>query len=274
MMQFPEMSLWRDLLDKLRTKVWTADEDPNDAPKAKSKWDDKSAKTSKWATTWRKVIKYILPRGMDGAAVPTDRDLRLLAAAIWKEVAEWAQKEELERQLALFTAEPPGLFDPAQGSEPAQWAFVPAADLLLAIGEGLVGNTAEGWFANGGPGHERRSFEAALKRAQLPDGGRADSRERDEKEEKDKDRSKEKDKDRKRDDDDRKRDRDKEKKNDPNFDWESVWRARVAKTKGSRRTSGWGSRSRTPPRRRRSRSRDRGRRCSRSRERRRSRSRR
>merc|ERR1719163_1193415 len=57
LMQFPELSLWRELLDKLKTRVWTPDADAEEeaAPK-RSKWDETAAppvqKPSGWAKNW------------------------------------------------------------------------------------------------------------------------------------------------------------------------------------------------------------------------------
>eukprot|EP00971_Amphidinium_carterae_P298504 5930995-Amphidinium_carterae.1 len=43
-------AMWREFRDKLTSRVWSADGEADDAePKKRSKWDDKSPSTSKWA---------------------------------------------------------------------------------------------------------------------------------------------------------------------------------------------------------------------------------
>jgi len=95
---------------------------------------------------------------------------RAARTALWNDVAAWAATDEVgcERHLQLFRAEPshrlPG-GEPApaeEGPVPAGWAFAPAADLLLIVGEGLVGVTAEGVLVDSRRGHERIPFADAL----------------------------------------------------------------------------------------------------------------
>lgn len=47
------------------------------------------------------------------------------------------------------------------GAAPAEWAFVPGSDLLLLIGEGLIGLTVEGAFAQKASG-QRLPFASAI----------------------------------------------------------------------------------------------------------------
>mmetsp|Transcript_56577 Transcript_56577/g.134780 ORF Transcript_56577/g.134780 Transcript_56577/m.134780 type:complete len:628 (-) Transcript_56577:53-1936(-) len=252
MMQFPELGLWREFREKLNTRVWTPDPDAEEVePKKRSKWDEKAPTTSKWATKWREVMRKMFPRSVDSAVLSTDREVRLLASNMWAEIVEWARNEaELERHLQLFTAEASTRLQAAKGEdtdpppEPAEWGFVPASDIFLVVGDGIVGITSEGIFAENPPGHEKLTLDEALngKKRERSRSGRG--------------------KDRKDGDDDKK---------DGDFNWEEVWRAKVRDQR--RRPSGWGrsaSRGRSRSRRARSRSR---RRRSRSRRRRRSRSR-
>merc|ERR1712048_736643 len=177
MMQFPEINLWRDLREKLRLRVWAPDpegtvipEEDKNAEKKRSKWDEKAEQQPcLWARQWRKKLKLILPRGTDEAVAPTDPEVMQLANAIWKDVIEWAKTDpELARPLELFTAEPSGRtyvatgIEPSNGDQALQWAFVPATDLFLVIGEGVVGLTAEGIFSENPVGHERLTFQEVM----------------------------------------------------------------------------------------------------------------
>jgi hypothetical protein len=47
-------------------------------------------------------------------------------------------------------------------AEETQWAFVPATDLLLLVGEGLVGCAAEGFAVQADEGHTRRNGRRIL----------------------------------------------------------------------------------------------------------------
>jgi len=275
MMQFPEIGLWRELFDKIKMRVWTQTKE--EKKERGSMWDDEEGpKASGWAKQWRGRIAAVLPRGMDAAAPWTDPDVRQLSAALWKDIAEWARTPEVsaERHLQLFTAEPAA----ADAAATDEWAFVPAADVLLIVGESLVGITAEGIFADNKPGHDRMSWAHALEGKWDRSSKKEKEKDKDKKDKDKKDKDKSKD-----DDDDDEKDRDgkssKDKKskpeNDPNFDWEQVWRTRMAanKTRRGRANSplaGGRFRSRSRDRRRNSRSRDRRR--DRSRDRKRSRS--
>eukprot|EP00440_Ansanella_granifera_P026430 gb/GFBE01028712.1/.p1 GENE.gb/GFBE01028712.1/~~gb/GFBE01028712.1/.p1 ORF type:complete len:410 (+),score=72.66 gb/GFBE01028712.1/:1-1230(+) len=265
MMQFPEIGLWRDLREKLKVRVWTPD--PTDAAGGRRKgsmWDDEEGKrTSNWATTWRERIRNVLPRGIDSFVSSADKEVRLLQAALWNDVAEWARGEgDAQRHLNLFTAEA----EVIEGNEVPptdEWAFAPVVDVLLVVAEGIVGVNSEGLgAADAKPGHERMTFAEAME----------DKKQRSkEDEEKKKDRDKDKDGDRSRSRDrsrDRKKimkDKDGKPMNDPDFDWEQVWRSRVSQNKRptrARSPSGGrggrrGGRSRSRDRRRSSRSRGR-----------------
>jgi len=233
MMQFPEIGLWRELLDKIKMRVWSRSEAKRERG---SMWDDEEGpKASAWAKTWRGRITAVLPRGIETATPWTDTEVRELCAALWKDLTAWARTPEvdLERHLQLFTAEPGA---EANGKQD-EWAYVPAADLLLVVGEGLVGITSEGLLAKNPPGHERMSWVEAQK-----DKWAEREKDRSKKEKKNRDHSDD-DNDRRgsRDKDKSEKDKDREKssknsdpKNDPNFDWEQVWRTRV-QTNRSRR---------------------------------------
>lgn len=174
MAQFPEIGLWRDLLDKVRCRVLLGDdkeagEEGKDALLNQMACEDASNSVSPWAQQWRAIISDVLPRAGSGALPATDRELRLLADALWRDVADWARKEaNAEHHLELFTAEP-SLAGAATSEEKAPkeaaWAYLPAMDLLLVVGEGILGITAEGAFTESGPASERRTFAAALRHA-------------------------------------------------------------------------------------------------------------
>jgi len=273
LMQFPELSLWRELVEKLKVRVWTPDAtEENEAEREKekrSKWDQGEAASpvksaSNWAKSWRKIIKAVLPRGIDSATKLTDPEVRKLTAALWRDVVEWANQNGCERHLGLFSSDPVRGPDGDFGPAPDQWCFVPQTDLLLIVGDGLAGITAEGTFADSRPGHEPVTFQEAQQGKEtkrVPSRSKSNSRNR---EERKKDES----------------ERDKEKRTQQEgfgaFDWESEWRNRTQKRKGG----GGRGRSADPPARdrdrdrRRSRSQKPKRRRSRSRDRRRSRSRR
>jgi len=267
MAQFPEMGLWRDLREKLRLRVWERDEE--DRQSKGSKWDDdEGPQVSTWAKTWRERIRALLPSSSDSAAPATDPEVRQLSAALWKDVVEWARaKGDAERHLQLFTAEPSGRAGLLRASgdassDPDEWAYAPAVDLFLAIGEGTFGITAEGLFAENRPGHGRISFADVM-------AGRCEERRDRDKKDKEKGKDK-KDKDRGRSEDGAGGGRKGGKKeNDPDFDWETVWRSRLQANK--RRPRGCPSaRSLSREQRRRASSKSRDRKKSRSRRRRRS----
>ncbi|CAE8633344.1 unnamed protein product, partial [Polarella glacialis] len=163
MMQFPEMGLWRDLRDKVKLRVTTVDKDAADVrPRKGSMWDDEdnSKRTSSWGATWRERIRNVLPRGIDNFVTMNDKDVRLMADALWRDILEWAKDDgDSARALTLFTAEPTPNLDGTEAPAVDEWAFVPAADLLLIVAEGVVGITAEGLgAADAKPGHDRLPF--------------------------------------------------------------------------------------------------------------------
>mmetsp|Transcript_6440 Transcript_6440/g.11188 ORF Transcript_6440/g.11188 Transcript_6440/m.11188 type:complete len:629 (+) Transcript_6440:94-1980(+) len=256
MMQFPELAMWREFRDKLTSRVWTADGEAEEAePKKRSKWDDKSPSTSKWATKWRDVMRKMFPRGLDSALPCTDKEVRQLAAMMWAEVVTWARSEaDLERHLQLFTGEASSRLTAAKGTdaveEPAEWGYVPASDIFLVVGDGIVGLTCEGIFAENPPGHDRLTLDEALHGPKKRERSRS-GKGKDRKEDGNDDKKKEKD----------------------DFNWEEAWRAKVSAQRRRGSDTRWGrdgSQERSRSRRARSRSR---RRRSRSRRRRKSRSR-
>merc|ERR1712039_782480 len=105
-----------------------------------------------------------------------DHEIRKLGAALWKDLTKWLTGTDMERVLGLFRADtqtpktfgweskepmvPRGL---APGTPQATWSFVPVSDLLLVIGEGLVGITSEGIFANNPVGHKRLKLQQCYK---------------------------------------------------------------------------------------------------------------
>eukprot|EP00927_Polykrikos_kofoidii_P047604 TRINITY_DN41858_c0_g1_i1.p1 TRINITY_DN41858_c0_g1~~TRINITY_DN41858_c0_g1_i1.p1 ORF type:complete len:651 (+),score=136.23 TRINITY_DN41858_c0_g1_i1:215-2167(+) len=260
MMQFPEINLWRALREKLRLRVWTPDPVPDGQAaveedrdsKRRSKWDEKTEqqKTSSWARKWRKKIKMVLPRGLDEAISVTDPEVMLLATAIWKDVTEWARTDLATAQhLELFTSEPTGRVYVARGidmgDQPSQWAFVPAMDILLIVGEGIVGFTAEGIFADNVIGHEKMPFAEAMvsEHARVRRDGSKEGRSRSRARRRSRDRE----------------GKDRKPQNDPDFDWEKVWRSRVNNRRRPARSLSPRCRSRSRRRRARLRSASRGR---------------
>lgn len=118
---------------------------------------------SAWARRWRDIISDVLPRGAEEAAPATDWEVRRLAAALWRDVTEWASEEgDLRRHLELFTADHAASGAAAHGStKEAVWAFIPVNDLFLIVGEDLVGCTIEGLFTVTGPSEARRTYEGS-----------------------------------------------------------------------------------------------------------------
>lgn len=183
---FPELGVWRDFRDRIQQRVW--DTSLDDAPKP-SKWDRKDRSRSrsrsrdsspdpqraiaghpesgeqagKWALKWRKALAVVLPSGLDGGVSPLDPDLKKLAIAMWKDIVAWAG--DGERSLGLFRSD---AHMPQRGlppdAPPAEWCFIPLSDMLLTVGSGLVGITAEGVFAANRSGHERKSLAKCYKR--------------------------------------------------------------------------------------------------------------
>eukprot|EP00434_Breviolum_minutum_P014845 symbB.v1.2.013089.t2/scaffold919.1/size152209/1 len=125
----------------------------------------------KWARKWRSAMAAILPSSFDSAAPLTDTEVRKLGFLLWKDIASWAEHTEMHRYLGLFRAdhqssktfgwdgkELPGRTRGLEPSKnPPDWSFVPVTDLFLVVGEGLVGITTEGIFAEKPKGQGRSS---------------------------------------------------------------------------------------------------------------------
>lgn len=223
LMQFPEISLWRDLRDQLRARS---------AEKA-GKWDSKISHTpSVWATPWRERLRQLLAANVDQAVPPTSPDIRRLAVSIWQEFVAPLRGSNA-RELELFTAERGSSWSGAVDLSGAveEWAYIPLADILLIIGEAMVGMNAEGIFLEAAPSVPSKSKN--------PDDASSDEDGRKkQKQDKDKDAI-----------DDKKPFDSKsakmaqlEAQQHEDFDWEKVWRnkSQVAKWKNNqRRSSNW-----------------------------------
>lgn len=59
------------------------------------------------------------------------------------------------------------------GRRPPDWSFVPVTDLMLVVGEGLVGITTEGVFAEKPRGTERQSLKECYKKPTSEERGRS-----------------------------------------------------------------------------------------------------
>ncbi|CAK0872321.1 unnamed protein product [Prorocentrum cordatum] len=138
--QFPELGLWKELRDKARLRSTDS-----------RRWDSASDfQPSEWARPWRSKIREVLTTCTDGVLPAQDPKVRALAGDLWQDLAEWAAAQGLQRSLELFTAAPEGseatVRFGAPPVAPDAWCYVPAADVLLIVGEGMVGITAEGVF--------------------------------------------------------------------------------------------------------------------------------
>jgi len=151
--QFPELNIWNELLHKLRGCIWTI---PDDVHSEETDPENSNPKLSTWAQDWRGVISDVLPCGMLEAAPHTDKEVRRLAATLWHDMTIWLDREcDASRHFELFK------FEKGPASiEAMEWAFIPATDLLLLVGEGMVGCSAEGLFTSEEKSG-RRSFYAA-----------------------------------------------------------------------------------------------------------------
>lgn len=132
----------------------------------------------KWARKWRSAMAAILPSSFDSAAPLTDAEVRKLGFLLWKDIASWAEHTEIHRYLGLFRAdhqssktfgwdgkELPGRTRGLEPSKnPPDWSFVPVTDLFLVVGEGLVGITTEGIFAEKPKGQGRSSLKECYKK--------------------------------------------------------------------------------------------------------------
>eukprot|EP00929_Paragymnodinium_shiwhaense_P040717 TRINITY_DN21219_c0_g1_i5.p1 TRINITY_DN21219_c0_g1~~TRINITY_DN21219_c0_g1_i5.p1 ORF type:complete len:391 (-),score=96.19 TRINITY_DN21219_c0_g1_i5:246-1418(-) len=230
--QFPEINIWRELRERLKTKVWTplssVEEESNvpleaeDKKEKKSKWDASKEDVAEkqqpgaWGRKWRQRIKRCLPRSLDEAVPICDAEVLQLCCALWKEFTDEIRAEgSMQMHLDLFAADPSersyvrrGSIDPREG--PLEWAYVPATDILLVVGDPFVGVTAEGLSSENPVGHERWTWKQILDNNPPPRRKtKSPSRKRS--------RSKPKE--------------DAKAKNDPNFDWEREWRARMQRTR-------------------------------------------
>jgi len=155
---FPELQLWQQLRHLLQKKCEIhgreKKRDRSRSPRQSAQHSE--ADWSTWARRWRRVIRAVLPGGEMGAAPWSDPEVRKLCAALWRDFVDPLEKSEgldaqgARRCLGLFRADRRGAADVAaqHGAAPAEWAFVPAADLLLIVGAGSVGVTVEGVFAD------------------------------------------------------------------------------------------------------------------------------
>eukprot|EP00746_Dinoflagellata_sp_MGD_P029042 gnl/MRDRNA2_/MRDRNA2_168715_c0_seq1.p1 gnl/MRDRNA2_/MRDRNA2_168715_c0~~gnl/MRDRNA2_/MRDRNA2_168715_c0_seq1.p1 ORF type:complete len:483 (+),score=69.52 gnl/MRDRNA2_/MRDRNA2_168715_c0_seq1:134-1450(+) len=124
MHQFPEMGLWRDLREKLKAQTWP---------------DDCSGSASSWGEGWRNKVRNIFKQGR--AKEGTNKALRTLVIAMWRDVANSCIAQGLSQNVSLFVADGADVNDSL-----VSWAFIPATDLLLVVGEGMIGVSAEGAF--------------------------------------------------------------------------------------------------------------------------------
>lgn len=166
---FPEIGPWRELRERLRRRALDDEDSVSDRGRSRSRSRGRGETPSKWGRKWRTAILAILPSALDAAVPPTDPEVRKLATVLWKDIVRWAQscsEHALERGLALFRAKPGligrGLEDDAS---PAEWAFIPATDILLAVAEDVVGVTFEGIFADNPAGHQRLSLADCYRKA-------------------------------------------------------------------------------------------------------------
>lgn len=101
---------------------------------------------SPWGKRWRQEIFERLPKDLEGPASWAHPRVTELCSSLWGEVVEHiarAGTQEVQGALELFKAESP--------DEEVQWAYLPGADVLLLVGDGIVGITAEGVFASSAP---------------------------------------------------------------------------------------------------------------------------
>jgi len=102
---------------------------------------------SPWGKRWRQELADALPKEAEGPAPWTEPRLRALCRSLWAEAAEHVARTggvEAQGALALFRGDVVSAGGTSEAEQP--WCFVPAADLLLVVGEGIVGITAEGAF--------------------------------------------------------------------------------------------------------------------------------
>lgn len=181
---------------------WSTSDDPNspsahetkepERPPDPPKRDVKEAvalhpimgwRACRWARKWRIAMMSILPSVLDASAASfTDPEVRRLGGALWREIVAWCRGNDTERALGLFRADHQSAktfgwdtkVDEAttraatRGLEPGfpvgEWAFVPLNDLLLVVGEGIVGMTAEGLFVDKPAGLKKFTFAQCFKK--------------------------------------------------------------------------------------------------------------
>eukprot|EP00929_Paragymnodinium_shiwhaense_P093638 TRINITY_DN53852_c0_g1_i1.p4 TRINITY_DN53852_c0_g1~~TRINITY_DN53852_c0_g1_i1.p4 ORF type:complete len:122 (-),score=15.61 TRINITY_DN53852_c0_g1_i1:69-434(-) len=115
------------------------------------------------------MLRAVLPNGRCAAAAWSDPEVRKLAAALWRDFVDPLAKgqgpefDTARRALGLFRSEQRGVADvkAEDGAAPADWAFVPAADLFLIVGQDIVGVTVEGVFVETNA-TQRLSFATAI----------------------------------------------------------------------------------------------------------------
>eukprot|EP00928_Gymnodinium_smaydae_P014960 TRINITY_DN15490_c0_g1_i1.p1 TRINITY_DN15490_c0_g1~~TRINITY_DN15490_c0_g1_i1.p1 ORF type:complete len:792 (+),score=111.77 TRINITY_DN15490_c0_g1_i1:92-2467(+) len=153
MAQFPEVTLWQNLMGRLLHRVYVSNDADDDQAQALG---DDNDRPSAWAQGWRDLIVDVLPSGRNAAASATDRELRYLAASLWDDIVKWIRQEEDSGQyLQLFVADNGG----------SDWAFIPAMDVLLTVADGMTTITAEGISTDSPPDHERLTFDAAMRKS-------------------------------------------------------------------------------------------------------------
>ncbi|CAE7669658.1 Rbm17 [Symbiodinium pilosum] len=125
-----------------------------------SKWDDKSAAScaTEWGKKWRTILQDVLPGAEAATRADSDPEVQKLCMVLWKDIVSWVGEDFL-RHLRLFQASDAG----GGIDDSTKWAFVPAVDLLLLVGEGLVGCAAEGCFVQSDSTTTRKPFLDALK---------------------------------------------------------------------------------------------------------------
>lgn len=85
-----------------------------------------------------------LPKGPLGPVPFSDPRVSSLCSAVWSEVADHATRagdKTVRIAMTMFQAD-----EEHASSEGSHWAFIPAADLLLIVGDGMIGITAHGVF--------------------------------------------------------------------------------------------------------------------------------
>jgi hypothetical protein len=95
-------------------------------------------------------------------------------------VAEWIKEEygDSRKHLDLFRAETKSI---NSDSDEATWAFIPAMDLLLTVGDGMLTITAEGAGTDSTNTQGRCAFSVAMRRARRKDKKRGLQRESEQK---------------------------------------------------------------------------------------------